>query len=367
MKPALAIWMPAGVGGGFHAQGLPFIHQLVSDLAGSYTIDVYSMHPARTDFLSPGFRIISAPRWMKVHAFRWMWLVGRFFGTQRRYNTLYAFWGYPAGLICVFLSKLLGKKSVVHLLGADSVCIPSVGFGFATNGLRRYLLQWTYRNAGELITLSRFQADRLPEIGIQRRPTVIPFGVDTQLFKPPSVRTPRTTVHIIHVGNLTLVKDQFTLVRAFRRIRTVRDAKLRILGVDHLAGAIQALCRELGVEHDVEFLPVQPHSQMPVQYVWADVLLHTSVFESQCVSAVEAAACGVPVAGTGVGILADWGDEVAVVTPVGDAEALAVAVLHMLDNPERMLARRSAALQWAREHDRSWSARQVADILKGVS
>jgi glycosyltransferase involved in cell wall biosynthesis len=57
----------------------------------------------------------------------------------------------------------------------------------------------------------------------------------------------------------------------------------------------------------VAFLGEVPHDDMPAVYHGADLLVQTSRHEAQGMAVLEAAACGVPSAGTATGILPEIG------------------------------------------------------------
>src|SRR5262249_23499874 len=147
---------------------------------------------------------------------------------------------------------------------------------------------------------------------------VIPIGAEADRF-PFVAKRPGTPVRIIHVSNLTEVKDQGTLLRAFARLRGLGvAAKLRVVGEDNLGGEIQRLADALGLRSDVEFTGAVRHTEMPAHYRWADIALSTSLSEGQNVALTEAAMSGVLVVGTPVGHLHDLGEEAAVLVKAGD-------------------------------------------------
>jgi glycosyltransferase involved in cell wall biosynthesis len=94
-------------------------------------------------------------------------------------------------------------------------------------------------------------------------------------------------------------------------------------------------------------------------------LVVSSRHESQSMVAVEAAASGIPVVGTQVGVLPDLGDG-ALTVPVGDAGApvatLAAAMATVFDDPT--LAARMGAAGRAAAVARFDIERTVADLLE---
>jgi glycosyltransferase involved in cell wall biosynthesis len=175
-----------------------------------------------------------------------------------------------------------------------------------------------------------------------------------------------STLHVIHVGHLTPVKDQVTLIKAFAFIAKQRSAELRIFGEDFLNGAIQKLCKELEIDEKVQFLDVILYQQMPEQYAWADVILHTSLVEGQSMALTEAAATGVLLAGTNVGLLHDLGEDCGVIVEVGDFETLASKVLSVLDDDQRWTTKIQNARRWAEIHDLPWTINELKGRLHSL-
>jgi len=140
-------------------------------------------------------------------------------------------------------------------------------------------------------------------------------------------------------------------------------AELRIFGVDCLQGAIQNVSRELGLEQQVHFFYMVPYHQMPQHYAWADIMLHTSLFEGQCMALTEAAACGILLAGTKVGLLFDLGDDGALTVDVGDFQGLAAKVLAIVDNPESWAQKIQHAELWSATHGLSWTVGEITAEL----
>jgi glycosyltransferase involved in cell wall biosynthesis len=74
------------------------------------------------------------------------------------------------------------------------------------------------------------------------------------------------------------------------------------------------------------------HAALPRLYRDAGVFIVSSRHEAQCMVALEAAACGIPVVGTNVGVLPEVTVSGARTVPVGDAGGLAVAISSAIAN-----------------------------------
>jgi glycosyltransferase involved in cell wall biosynthesis len=141
---------------------------------------------------------------------------------------------------------------------------------------------------------------------------------------------------VLGVGRLHPQKDFPTLLRAFARVRQIRPARLMILGEGPEHGALNALVEELGLTEDVA-LP--GFVQNPYAYMAnADVFVLSSAWEGLGNVLVEAMAVGTPVISTDCEsgpseILAQG--KYGLLTPVGDSEAIADAILRVLNGEGR--------------------------------
>lgn len=151
---------------------------------------------------------------------------------------------------------------------------------------------------------------------------------------------------VVAVGRLVEQKDMATLLNAFRRVRDRRVARLLILGDGPERERLEAQVARLGLANDVA-LPGFVDNPYAVM-ARAQLFVLSSAWEGFGNVLAEAMACGCPVVSTDCPsgpreILEDghYGPLVA----VGDAPALADAMIRVLDSPptERDLRARAQA------------------------
>lgn len=149
---------------------------------------------------------------------------------------------------------------------------------------------------------------------------------------------------ILGAGRLSREKDFATLIRAFALARQHRPLRLMILGEGAERPALTALASTLGVSHDVAMPGFVPNPYPPMRE--ASLLVLSSFFEGFGNVLVEAMAAGTPVVCTrcpgGPEEILENGTYGRLV-PVGDASAMAEAMLATLDAPPpaTMLQRRA--------------------------
>lgn len=152
----------------------------------------------------------------------------------------------------------------------------------------------------------------LMRLGRSRSQTsVVPCGVDVNLFRPDGPKAARSGLHrIVSVGRFVPRKGFDIVIRA---LPTIPDTELVIVGGPDPAGLdsdpeacrLRELARRLGVEHRVKLYGAVARSDMPALLRSADVVACTPWYEPFGIVPLEAMACGVPVVASAVGGMLD--------------------------------------------------------------
>jgi glycosyltransferase involved in cell wall biosynthesis len=116
----------------------------------------------------------------------------------------------------------------------------------------------------------------------------------------------------------------------------------------------------------VAFHRFRPSDALVPMYHASSLFVLSSRHEAAGVVLLEAAACGLPVAGTAVGYLADWTPDRATTVAPGDPLALANAIASLLTDDTRRESTARAASEWARAHDADWTARAFESLYAGL-
>ena len=143
------------------------------------------------------------------------------------------------------------------------------------------------------------------------RTSVVPCGVDKDVFTPDGPVAPKTAKHrILGVGELVPRKGFDDIVRA---MPSISNAELVIAGgpgeadldADPEAKRLRDLARDLGVGRRVHLLGAVARDRMPALFRSADVVACTPWYEPFGIVPLEAMACGVPVVASAVGGMQD--------------------------------------------------------------
>jgi glycosyltransferase involved in cell wall biosynthesis len=372
-RKRIALLVPGGVGSEGSGMHLPWLRHLVESVAETHEVSVYSL--ARPDWaVRTGWcgnaRVTFLPVHHQKESAKKLWLLSRACWNDHRtqqFDIIHGFWAIPSGTVAVALGKCLGIPSIASFLGGETANLPRIRYGNMARPSTKAVTLWVARHADALTTLTRHQAGELRIAGCPRQDVqIIPFGTDIQLFSPTEKDISTRPLRILHVANLHAIKDQPMLMRTFARISQRQDARLRIIGNDQSKGLIHQLAARMGLVEKVELLGSLPQRELVRHYQWAQILIHTSLHEAQGAVLSEAAACGVLVAGTQTGLLADLGDSMAILCPVEDSDTLSEKILSVVDDPPTYDRLRRAAQAWALMHDFSWTVRKFLTLYDHV-
>jgi N-acetyl-alpha-D-glucosaminyl L-malate synthase BshA len=186
-------------------------------------------------------------------------------------------------------------------------------------------------------------------------PQVIPNFVDLSRFWPTagerSLAQMQCRPRLVHVSNFRPIKDPQSMARIFLEIRARMEAELWLIGDGEELPVVRAMFEESAFADDVCYLGLQRDVAMYLRHT--DLLLMTSLYESFCLVALEAMACGVPVLATAVGGLPEVvaHGQTGMLFPLGDHAMAADMAVRLLSDPLRHRGMRQAAIRQAQQFD----------------
>ena len=163
------------------------------------------------------------------------------------------------------------------------------------------------------------------------------MGVDPDAFAPRPFRPAPSPFEILCVGRLSPVKAQHILLQAVARIRKQGRAILL-----HLAGggpdraSLELAAGQLGIEDSVRFHGFVPQADLDRLYEQADAFVLASFAEGLPGVLLEAMAMEIPCVSTWITGVPELirADIDGLLVPPADADALADAVIRLIDDPE---------------------------------
>ncbi|WP_406267842.1 glycosyltransferase family 4 protein [Streptomyces sp. NBC_00191] len=193
------------------------------------------------------------------------------------------------------------------------------------------------------------------------RVLAIPNSVPEPMVAPSD--TSGTTV--VAAGRLASEKQYQVLIEAFGKVVAARpEWTLRICGWGNQKDRLRRKIDELGLYNSVHLMG--PRSPIEPEWVKGAIAVSTSRHESFGMTLVEAMRCGLPVVSTDCDygpreIIEDGVDGLLV--PVGDVEAIADALLKLIDDEELRRRMGAAALRNARRFAPGPVAKQYEELF----
>lgn len=253
--------------------------------------------------------------------------------------------GNEAGFVAALAARRLRLPLAVHVGGGELTRLADIGYGSQLYPWERIHVTVALRSARLITTGSQaMTASARAFVGQQRAARVrwAPLGIDTARFPmAPLPERPR----LLHVGELNPVKDQATLLRAFASLLETNPAVyLDLVGGGPQLASLRRMARHLGVARRIRWWGQIPPAAIPLALERASAFVLASRHEGQGMVLAEAAAAGLPIASTRVGMAADFPTTMVRLAAPGDALGLAQAMRESLD-----LAADPVALAPARE------------------
>jgi glycosyltransferase involved in cell wall biosynthesis len=294
--------------------------------------------------------------------------------TEERFDVAHShFWMSGVAAVAAAAEASVPVVHTFHALG--SVKRRHQGSRDTSPEERIALESWLCRQVDHVVATCVDEVRELLELGMDRqRASVVPCGVDVELFTPgpagPEPRTDGRPFRLLSVGRLVERKGTDDVITALTRLP---DTELAVAGgpaadalyLDPEVQRLQRLARSLGVEDQVRFTGGLAREQMPEVFRSADLVVAVPWYEPFGIVPLEAMACGRPVVGSAVGGMLDTiaPGVTGELVPPRDPGRLASALRELLDDPSRRAAYGAAGPERVR-HGYLWD--QVAEQTERV-
>ncbi len=245
-------------------------------------------------------------------------------------------------------AAIRGTPVVLNVWGSDVFSFPH------KSPVHHWLIVRNLRRADHLVSTSEAMAKEVRTLlGTDVPITIVPFGVDTALFKPASARPKNGPLVIGTVKTLAQTYGIDILLRSFALVPTRmqdREVRLRIVGTGPQEAELRALSKSLGIADRVEFRGAITHAEIPAELASMDVFAALSRSESFGVAVIEASACGLPVVVSDVGGLPEVVRDgiTGMLVPVNDPQAAANAFTQLLSDDGKRSRMAAEGRRWTR-------------------
>ena len=363
----IAMIVPGGVDRSGERRVIPALLSLIRRVAANHELHVFVTHqesePGSWSFAGAEIHDLGMPRSFGR-------AVRTIVAEDRRsdFQIIHSIWAGYGGLLAVFLSRLLRIPSIVHIAGGELVAIRDISYGGRLRLRGRVAQRIILRLADRLTAASEPICNLVSRFGASA--LRVPLGVDLQEWKckPPTPRRHDERIRIVHAGSLNRVKDQTMLMRALHRLaERGHDFHVDVAGQDTLAGQVQALAADLGIDRSITFHGFLTQAELRPIVQAAHMAVITSRHEAGPVFALEAAAAGVPIVGTAVGHIAEWSPDAALSVPCEDDSRLADAMERLACDDDLRTRIAFAAQQHAIRFDADFTAQAFEKLYSELA
>jgi glycosyltransferase involved in cell wall biosynthesis len=211
---------------------------------------------------------------------------------------------------------------------------------FATKrwfGFLRMQVRVVKRLPAVLTVSHNSKADIHDQMGVAlERLTVVPVGVDHEVFKPYSDVVKKKGRLMVTSSSDVPMKGLVPLLEAIAKLRVERDIDLIVIGQPRPKGRVALALERLGLTDIVTTISGVSDEELARLYGEAEIAIVPSLYEGFSLPAIEAMSCEVPVVATTGGALPEvigTSGESGILVEPNNPEALVMAIRQLLDDP----------------------------------
>lgn len=214
-------------------------------------------------------------------------------------------WPIPNGLGALLL-KTFYKIQYINTIYGEEIYLS-----------KRYhtipIIKLLVNNSSKTLTISSATLKACLKSGLKKETLeIIPFGVDTNFFRPINVRKNKGIFQILSIGYLIERKGFEYLIKATKKVlKKHGNVELIIIGSGPLENQLKKLIKELKLEDSIQIISNVSDEKLLELYNSSDLFVLPSVVDSQGnteglgVVLLEAMACKLPVMGSNIGGIPD--------------------------------------------------------------
>jgi glycosyltransferase involved in cell wall biosynthesis len=252
---------------------------------------------------------------------------------EQRIDVLHVHWPFPHGLMALLPGWLLGSK-VVHTCHSAEFALA------AGSKLSTSVLAFCLRRSFAITANSTHTTGLVRKVS-GRDARIIPWGATVQV-DPTAKPVPQDVPLLLFSGRLIERKGVDFLLRAMPKILSRQKVRLVITGDGHCRPEWERLAQSLGLDGAVSFAGFVSNAELSALFRSCSVYVHPAIYDSkgdtegQGVVLVEALSNRRPVVASAVGGIVDLikDGETGLLVPEKNPEAIAEAVLRLLNEPE---------------------------------
>jgi len=212
----------------------------------------------------------------------------------------------------------------------------------------RKIYDWKFKlacqNADKIIAVSeQTKADIIHFYGIDEQKIKVVYQTCNESFKTKATKEEIQKVReeyqlpedfLLNVGTIEARKNALNIVKALHQHKI--EMPLYIIGRNtKYAKEIKYYIAENNLENQIKILHNVSNTELPIFYQMAKIFIYPSTFEGFGIPIIEALYSGTPVISSQGSCFSEAGGENSIYTEVNNIDALAEAILSLLNNEEK--------------------------------
>lgn len=254
----------------------------------------------------------------------------------RKFDIIHSMWAGESGFVAQRLSRKFNIPLIANIAGGELAGLKEINYGSRTKQVQKYFVDRTFSKADIIISGSDYISDKIKTYysdDVSSKIRKIPFGVDENMFSATELASAASEKNglptLINVANVVPVKSHETLLKALKIVsQKFPSVQLECYGKDD-RNILESLAWENGLAGNVISDGFKDYEGIPGILNKDGIFVSCSLYESENMSIVEAAFCGLPVVSTAVGAAPEITEHLG---EPGDYKSLAEKILFVLEN-----------------------------------
>lgn len=225
--------------------------------------------------------------------------------SQKKFDLIHAMWANEPGFVASKLSRKFSLPLLVNICGGELAELRQIKYGSRLKFHQKKFINSSFKQADRIVYAGDYIYRKIVDYypaSITKKTVEIPFGIDEKIFRPASKHISLLKPLLISVASAVPVKSHITLFKAVKMLTTkFPDLMLKVYGRDD-KNDLKSMVDEMNLSKNVNILGFIDYEKIPEALNEADIFVSSSLYESQNMSLLEAAFCGLPVISSDTGV-----------------------------------------------------------------
>ncbi|KOR24084.1 glycosyltransferase family 4 protein [Clostridium sp. L74] len=216
---------------------------------------------------------------------------------KEKINLIHAHVCYTAGILCSIFKRFNNMPYVITEHRSDIV-------NFSKKSYNRVISKYAYKRAEKVITVSKFLASELKNLGYKFNEEIIGNEVDIKDYSLSNKINKLDTVRILFVGSMAeneIKGLQYFIPALANYMKKNSNIEMIFIGEGVNRRKYEKMCEELNIKNKCKFLGSINKQDIPMHIKKSNFLVLPSIKETFGCVLIEAMACGKPVLATKCG------------------------------------------------------------------